>query len=146
MLFIKQWRKMFSQKAIVEFNEDFFSVVLCNRKIEKKNEYKFSDIISYKTTDSAKDDSSFLKLNFINGSKVYYTFLEQDIDEKQCITWNVCKYIQSYNDTRNDTDRKIILTPNLFATKTGRNYIIGLSILLFTTIIILEVWALGFAS
>jgi 1,4-dihydroxy-2-naphthoate octaprenyltransferase len=48
----------------------------------------------------------------------------------------VFKYINNYNDALDNKNDKIVLIPNLFATKAGRNLILGLSILLFICLVV----------
>jgi len=101
LLFIGQLKKIFIKKAVIKLNNDNFSIELFNRKtevIETQYEYMFKDIKSFKTAESARDGSSVLKLNFIDGTKVSYTFLKQK-NEDSNITKNIWNFIRSYNNS-----------------------------------------------
>lgn len=133
VLFQKKFRKFFTRKATVKFDPDYFSVEIFNRKteeLETTDNNDFSEIKSFKIINSAKDDSSFLKINFKNGNNVAYTFLGQGkVGSRTDITELVVNYIHSYNNAQNGKG-KIILAPNLFTSKAGTFYIAAITILL----------------
>jgi hypothetical protein len=97
LLFQKNLRKFFTKKATIKFSKEYFSVEIFNRKTEE-SEYiannNFSEIISFRAINSTKDDSSFLKINFKNGNKIAYTFLEQ---HKIGSTTDVTELLINYN-------------------------------------------------
>jgi hypothetical protein len=133
LLFQKKFRNYFTRKATVKFSPEYFSVEIFNRKtneLETIDNNNFSEIKSFKAINSAKDDSSFLKINFKNENKVSYTFLGQGkADRTTDITKLFVNYIHSFNNIQTGSE-KITLAPNLFASKAGTFYIAALTILL----------------
>ena len=138
LLFEKKAKKMFSRKSIISLFNDYFSVELHDRKTESKEarEFRYDEIKSYKVWDSAKDDSTFLKLALKNGGKVSYTFWGQkEGDDENSIVVNLHRCIKSYNETR-DEGSKITYAPTFFASKLGTYLFVGLTLFLVSTLII----------
>jgi len=137
-IFQKQFRSLFTRKATVQFCEKLFSIEIFDRKtgeLVSRDENRFEEIKSFKALNSSKDDSSYLKINFKNGSKVAYTFLGQGKTGGETdITKLMVNYVHSYNDSQIE-DEKITLIPNLFASRAGSYYLAVLTILLITAIL-----------
>ena len=139
LLFQKKFRDGFTKNAVVDFSNDSIKVELFNRNtnnLEKTDEYKYNAIKSFKAQDSSRDDSCILKLSLEDGSTVLYTFLGQGTAKNQIdIMGLIFTSINSYNDTQ-DTENRITITPNFFATKVGTITVLFLTVLLILAIII----------
>jgi len=139
VLFQNQFRKGFTQNASFNFSDDTLQVEISNRitdELERTDKINYGDVDCFRAIDSSKDDSSFLRINLRNGDSFVYTILGQrKLKTKTNITDVVFKCFNNYNDLREGKDDKISLLPNLFATKTGYNLIVCLSILLLVSLV-----------
>lgn len=142
LFFQNQLRKPFTKKATLNFRNDCISVGIFNKKngeLEQSNKIRFDEIKSFKAMNSTKDDSSFLKINFKNGSKLSYTFLQQSKENtKSSITSLVAEYIHLYN-IQNE-NKTIILAPSFFASKVGTYCIAGLTIILIAAVLLQTIY------
>lgn len=139
LLFQNQFRKSFTKNASFNFSDDTLQVEILKRgtdDLERTDQINYRDIDCFRAIDSSKDDSSFLRIDLRNGDSFMYTILGQrKLKTKINITDVVFKYFNNYNVLREDKDDKIRLLPNLFATKTGYNLIVCLSILLLVSLV-----------
>lgn len=138
LIFSKYLRGLFSKNAILQFENDQFSVDLFNKKsglLERSDIFTFGQIKSFKAADSEKDDSAFIKLYLNDGRTIYYTFLEQGKGKGDDVTDVLTYYIKAYNEPLLEEER-ILPLPMLFATKRAKYYLIGLTILLIGAIIV----------
>ena len=139
MLFQKKFRSRFIKNALLEFFPDHFTVELTDPRtgsLLRKDENDISKLTSFKALDSAKDDSSFLKLLFADGRRVSYTFLGQGKEDgKDDIIEIVSQYIHAYNEQQDELGR-ITYMPPLFASKGGTYAIWGLTLLLAGAILL----------
>jgi hypothetical protein len=79
-LFQNQFRKGFSQYALIRFSQEKFVIELFNTKtgdLNNRIEEQYSEIKSFKAIDSSKDDTAFIKIVLKNGGSIGYTFLNQ---------------------------------------------------------------------
>lgn len=139
LFFEKQFRKKFINNTFLSFTDTLLKIEIFNRdseEVEKTDTILFSDIKQFKTVDSTKNDFSTLKIILKNEKSYYYVFTGQNTYKNdQCITDIIFKYFNIYNDSLNDKGEKIQLKPNLFATRTGKILIVGLTVLLITDIV-----------
>ena len=62
---------------------------------------KYSEISSWKVIESAKDESSYIKLYYKDGTKTAFRFLDQESKNTNVIPL-ILKFIKSYNEAKND--------------------------------------------
>lgn len=139
-LFQKQFRRGFTKKVNFNFSDDALEVETLNRitnELEKFDKINYRDIECFKAIDSSKDDSAFLRINLKNGASFVYTLLDQGNPKAGNIniTDVVFKNFKNYNDLQENINAKITYKPNLFATKTGFNLIVCLTVLLVSSLI-----------
>jgi hypothetical protein len=134
-----KFRKPFSKRAAIRFDDNGIFIQVSKfggDVIEKTDDNLFADISSFRVMDSSKDDSSFLRLIFKDGTSKKYTFLGQGkSDSKQDVSELTFEYVNNYND-KQDAYNKIQFTPNLFATKLGQILITLLTILVIVSLIV----------
>ena len=138
LIFQKTFRERFSKNAVLRFDSNHFSVDLISRKtgvLDTHDDFKFEEINSFKASDSAKDDSAFVKLYLNDGRTAYYTFLGQGEENGKDVIEVLARFIRSYNETQQE-GKKITPVPVLMATKKAKYYIIGLTVLLIIAVIV----------
>jgi hypothetical protein len=145
ILVMKYIRKFFEKKMEIIFHNDYVNFQLFNLKTgiqEDQNDFKYNEIEScgLVVTESI---SSTLSLNFCNGDKVLYTFIETNSNthSEGSIGEIIYKLMSSYSTTLNGKN-KIAFKPSFYATQTGKICIIGLTILLIFAIIFHLIYAL----
>lgn len=141
LFFQKKLRKLFSNNVTVRFYEDHFILEIFNRstgELEKTDANNFKEMQGVRIFNSAKDDSSVLKLYFKTKTKRRYTFLSQNVGTGESnITNMVAGFIVAYNASP-DAANRVVYMPNLFATKKGHFYIVILSIL-FLLVLVMQI-------
>jgi hypothetical protein len=138
LIFQRAFRERFSKNAVLRFDSNQFSVDLISRKtgvLDTHDDFKFEEISSFKASDSAKDDSAFVKLFLKDGRTAYYTFLGQGEENGKDVIEVLAKFIKAYNETQ-QKGKKITPVPVLMATKKVKYYIVGLTLLLIIAVIV----------
>lgn len=142
-IFQKQFRSRFVTSAVLKFFPDGFTVELTNPRtgaLVRKDENRYNAIKAFKALNSAKDDSSFLKLLFAEGDTVSYTFVGQvDGDTKNNIVDIVSQDIRAYNEQQDQLSR-ITYLPPLFASKFGLYAILVLTLLLIAAVVVENIY------
>ena len=137
-IFKKQLRKNFMNKVVIKCSSGCISIDIYNRKTEELDRTEviaFNQVKSFRIWISQKDNSCFLKVNFKNGSKISYTFLNDTKKVNNIMVEDALfKTFKNYNDSQNE-DSHIYLIPNFFATKVGSFCIAVLTILIILTFI-----------
>jgi hypothetical protein len=145
LFFQKKLRRLFSRHAVVGFYNDHLSIATTINQSDRSSkvleeEYYFKDLLGIRLFNSAKDDSSEMKLYFRGGRKKRYNFLGQNVENAEDnITDIIAHYIISYNKC-NDEAGRVKYIPNLFASRHGTVYMVLLSSLL-TVILIFQIIA-----
>jgi len=130
IIFKRQFRRKFTKKATIKCSVETICINTIDRETEEtieSQEFRYSEIESYKAMNSSTENSSLLKLYLKNKEKVSYTFLEQKADDISSVINVVSRYFQQYNQSV-DENSKIALRPSLFITNAGRNIIIVLGV------------------
>ncbi len=138
LFFESSFRKKFVNNASVTFSDTSLHIETFDREtdgLEKTDTFLYSDIKSFKAVDPVKNDFSRLKIYLKSGESRSYVFTGQTYKNDSCINDLVFKYFNMYNDSLTDKSEKIQLNPNLYATKTGKFLIIGLTVLLIVDIV-----------
>jgi len=138
-IFSSQFRGGFSKNARLQFFPDRLVIELRNKDtdaVERTNVFPFTEIASFRTGDSAKDDSSFISLRLSDGRKFNYSFLGQRRgDRSDDVTPNLEEHIRAYNHS---TDRKLAIAymPSMLASQGGKNLLTGLTVVIAVCVII----------
>ena len=110
-------------------------MIINQEVVVKEQVIQFDEIYAFRIIDSLKDDSSFLKFNLRNGESISHTFIAQaNPNTQKDISDSLFDSINKYNSNKEEFD-KIMIMPNLFATKIGKNLVYLLTILLVVIII-----------
>jgi hypothetical protein len=139
-IFKKQLRKPFINRVDIKCSSETISVEIYNRKtqeLEKTDVIELNQVKCFKLWASVKDDACSFKVNFKNGDKISYMFLNDTKNVKKVKVEDVLsKYLKDYNNSQNE-DSYISMSPNLFASRLGSFYITMLT-LLFVGALIFE--------
>jgi hypothetical protein len=137
--FSTQFRRGFTKKARLQFFPDHILIELSDKDtgaIVQSQDFPFADIVSFRTGDSSKDDSSFISLLLRDGRKFNYSFLGQrEGDRSDDVTPNLGEHIRAYNN-RPNPDHEIAYMPSMLASQGGKNMLIGLTVLLVVCVIV----------
>ncbi len=129
----------FTKKARLQFFPERLVIELINKDtdaVERTNEFPLADIVSFRTGDSLKDDSSFISLQLNDGRKFNYSFLEQRKGERgDDVTPSLEEYIRAYNH-RSGVDHTIGYMPSMLASQSGKNLLTGLTVVVGVCVII----------
>ena len=142
----KRLKKPFFRKVCLDFYTDKISIKVFKRgdeNLDDELEIFYSQIKAFKTINSSRDDTSFLKIVTKTGRVVKYTFVDQSNEGKSTdVTDVVKKYIRKFNSEHLPQD-KIALLPSFFATKSGSIYIGILTLALIVVIIVQIIYKPG---
>ncbi len=131
LIFQKQFRRGFSQKATVKFFNDSISLVLKDISTDRfitEDTHRFDEIKAIKAVKGFRNDFTNLKLLLKNHSQKIYTFSNQySSDKTPNIHFLIRKYVREYNLSKAMED-KIIFISNFYATKKSLFVIIPLII------------------
>jgi hypothetical protein len=134
----KRLKKPFLRKMHLDFAFDKILLKTFDKdgeNLEDQLEIYYHQIKSFKTIDSDRDDTSFLKIIIKDGRVIKYSFVGQSNDVKRTdVTQVVKKYILQFNKKQLSKD-KIELIPSLFSTREGTVYIGILTFLLVLVVI-----------
>lgn len=137
-VFQNKFRRRFSKNAVLKFDNEQVIVDLGDLRtgyILSHNEFKYEDIKYIKAANSAKDDSSSVKLIFKDGSKKNYTFTGQGEGKGDTdVVGTFAKYVNAYNGTKPENEQ-IAPLPILLGSKTGKLLIILLTVVVFVGIL-----------
>ncbi len=136
VIFMKRIRSNSVEDVTIRFCADYLSLKYFDRNLFdfKTDDIKYSQINSLMVIESAKDDSSFIKLYFKDGTKSVYRFLDQQ-DKDTNVVPAILKFIKSYNETKNNVEN-IYLRKTLLASKFGYYCIVALTVMLIAAIIL----------
>ena len=133
------FRGGFTKKARLQFFPEHVLIELINKDtdaVERSNDFSFRDVVSFRTGDSSKDDSSFISLLLKDGRKFNYSFLGQrQGDREDDVTPNLEEHIQAYNH-RAGTDHTIGYMPSMLASEGGKKLLTGLTVVVAVCVII----------
>lgn len=150
LVYLSKKPRLFKSKALLKFTPDSLTIEILKDKNQTKVEryyMRFQDVKSFKVSEEEQNHTSSLKLITRDGTKVQFSFFEQQDDDENIIK-NVLLYLKSFNAEKAPYER-ISLLPGFFNTQKGKmifSLFIGSIIILSFLLIFIrpEVIPLGF--